>query len=124
MNILNFVINIYFNMTDYFDQFNMLIKCPTFVMDIINDTTSAFNSENFNNNQRIDLHNKTNFFKTIIMDYVANDYYFFNNNDSYIFNINNLIQFVSIIFVNIEALLLGFQKIIQEIFGYIFDLCN
>jgi len=64
-------------------------------------------------------------FKIIITDYVCNDYYKFNNiSEAYIFNINNLIQFVSIIFVSIEGLLLGFQKVVYEIFGYVFDLCN
>ena len=59
------------------------------------------------------------------MEYIGNDYYHFNNvSEAHIFNINNLTQFISMVFISIESFLLGFQKISYEIFGYVFDLCN
>lgn len=64
-------------------------------------------------------------FKILINNYILDNYYVFNNvSESFIFNAQTLIQFVKLIFINFEGILIFIQKITYEIFGYFFDLFN
>lgn len=87
--------------------------------------TSGDLNDSYNNVKAEDWLKSESNFKIIMMEYIGNDYYHFNNvSEAHIFNINNLTQFISMVFISIESFLLGFQKISYEIFGYVFDLCN